>query len=211
MQIHQEPSEVEEPATVVEVDEEVDVARFGGVPPCDRPEDANREAPVARAVARISLRRFRRSRQHRRAHDAQVRSAGRRPVPNWTPECLPVFRGSRCPLRGVGCHKFAFSQACVRMRTVHLMGAEAPTMPALAPDLLKANLADRHIRTVSYLCRLEATRTGPPRRSTTRRIPHCRETRELSRFESRRARWSGGGRGRLVSRTLRHRAVPCGR
>jgi hypothetical protein len=41
LQIHQEPSEIEESATVVEVDEQIDVARLDGVPVCHRPEDAN--------------------------------------------------------------------------------------------------------------------------------------------------------------------------
>lgn len=35
LEIHQEPSEVEESSVVVEVDEEVDVARLGGVPAGD--------------------------------------------------------------------------------------------------------------------------------------------------------------------------------
>jgi hypothetical protein len=60
LEIHQEPSQIEESAILVEVDEEVDVARFGGVTATD-PTTRTREAPRARAVARISLRRFRRS------------------------------------------------------------------------------------------------------------------------------------------------------
>ena len=40
LEIHQEPSQVEESAIVVEIDEEVDVARLDGVTAGDRPERA---------------------------------------------------------------------------------------------------------------------------------------------------------------------------
>ena len=136
LQIHQEPAEVEESAIVVEVDEEVDVARFGGVLLVRLTRTTRtRAAPRARAVARISLRRFRRSDSIGALTTHRLDLPGSGPGAHLFPKKIPRFRVLG-PVDWCGLSQIRVFAGMCSCEERALMDAELSTTPAVVPDLL---------------------------------------------------------------------------